>query len=509
MDGLHWIDGVVVACYAIGMLALGAYYSYRQKNSDEYFVGDRAMNPLLIGVSIFVTVFSTISFLSTPGEIIRHGPVTLTSALTIPIVYFIVGYLMVPVYMRYQVTSAYELLEARLGVRARVLGAMLFMLLRITWMATLIFFAAKAMMTMLGLESDWLPVVTFVMGGIAICYSSVGGLRAVVITDLIQFILLFGGAALVVAVVSYRLGGFEWFPVRWASSSGEHGWIGIPLMTINWNPSWDTQPLFGLPTERVTVFTSLLHGIAWWVCTAGSDQTTIQRFMATGDTRGARRSFLINSLAGVAVTMLLALVGFSLLAYYQDDPDRLLGSTIADDADLLFPLFISHHLPIGLSGLVVSGMFAAAMSSVDSGVNSITAVVMTDFVERFRTKKLSEKLRTRLSRLMALGIGLFVVTASSFLQHVPGNFLEISQRTLGLFVSPLFALFLVGLFVRGGNERGALVAALVAFVTAGGVSYWEQLTGYSAISFQWILPASLATAAIAGWLFSTGRKAMN
>ena len=508
MDGLHWVDGIVVACYALGMLALGVYYSYRQKNSDEYFVGDRAMNPLLIGVSIFVTVFSTISFLSTPGEIIKHGPVMLTGSLTIPIVYYIVGYLMVPVYMHYQATSAYELLEARLGVRARLLGAMLFMLLRLTWMATLIFFAAKAMMTMLGLGPEWLTVVTFVMGSIAISYSSLGGLRAVVITDLIQFLLLFGGAALVVAVITYRLGGFGWFPVSWGVSFGEQSWIGIPMvnMTINWNSSWDTQPLFGLPTTRVTVFTSLLHGTAWWVCTAGGDQTTIQRFMATGDARGARRAFLYNSLAGVAVSLLLALVGFSLLAYYQDDPARLLGSTITDDADLLFPLFISHHLPIGLSGLVVCGMFAAAMSSVDSGVNSITAVVMTDFVERFRTKKLSEQMRTRLSRLMALGIGLFVVTTSSFLQYVPGNFLEISQRTLGLFVTSLFALFFVGLFVRGGTEKGALVAALVAFVTAGCVSYWEPLTGHPAISFQWILPSSLAAAAITGWLFSTGRE---
>ena len=488
MEGLHWIDGVVVASYALGMLALGTYYSYRQKSSDEYFVGDRAMNPFLIGISIFVTVFSTISFLSTPGEIIKHGPVMLTGSLSIPIVYYIVGYLMVPVYMRHQATSAYELLEARLGVTARCLGAMLFMLLRLTWMATLIFFAAKAMMTMLGLGPEWLPAVTFVTGAIAVSYSSVGGLRAVVITDLLQFLLLFGGASLVVAIVTYRMGGFGWFPT-------------------SWNLGWDTQPLIGMPTERVTVLTSILHGTVWWICTAGSDQTAIQRFMATGDPPAARRSFLINSLAGLAVSVLLALVGFSLLAYYQDDPGRLLGSTIENDSDLLFPLFISHHLPVGLSGLVVSGMFAAAMSSVDSGVNSITAVVMTDFVERFRTQKLSEKTRTRASRLMALAIGLFVVTTSSFLEYVPGNFLEVSQRTLGLFVSPLFALFFVGLFMKGATERGAIAAAAVAFLTAAAISFWEQITGLPAISFQWILAGSVIAAAITGWLLRNRSRA--
>ena len=121
-------------------------------------------------------------------------------------------------------------------------------------------------------------------------------MRAVVITDLIQFLLLFGGAVLVVATVTYRLGGFGWFPTQW-------------------NPYWDTQPLIGPPTVRTTVFGSIMFGTLWWVCTAGSDQTAIQWFMATGNARAARHSFLTNSIAGIAVSLVLALVGFSLLAY--------------------------------------------------------------------------------------------------------------------------------------------------------------------------------------------------
>ena len=487
MNGLHWIDGVVVATYACVMLGLGVYYGLRQKNSDEYFVGDRAMSPFLIGVSIFVTVFSTISFLSTPGEIIRHGPVFLVGSLTIPIVYYIVGYLMLPVYMRYKVTSAYELLEIQLGIGARLLGASLFLLLRLTWMSTLIYFACVAMLTMLGWDEKWLPLVTFGAGSIAICYSTVGGLRAVVITDLIQFLLLFGGAGLVVAMVTSRLGGLDWFPTTW-------------------NPSWDTQPIFGWPTVRVTVLGTLAHGIVWWVCTAGSDQTAIQRFMATGDARAARRSFLFNSIAGLGVSAVLACVGFALLAYYQADSNRLLGLTIDEDADKLFPLFISHHLPIGLSGLVVSGMFAAAMSSVDSGINSITAVVMTDFVERFRPDKLSETTRARASKLMAMSIGMLVVIASSFMQHVPGNFLEISMRTQGLFVTPIFALFLLGLFGKRTSECGAISGAVAALLAGVGIAYWKPLTGFPEISFQWILPGSLLAAVIAGYLISLATR---
>jgi len=224
--------------------------------------------------------------------------------------------------------------------------------------------------------------------------------------------------------------------------------------------------------------------------------------MATGDARAARRSFLYNSIAGLGVSAVLACVGFSLLAFYQADSDRLLGSTIAEDADQLFPLFISHHLPIGLSGLVVSGMFAAAMSSIDSGINSITAVVMTDFVERFRRDKLTEKTRALASKLMALSIGMLVVVASSFMQYVPGNFLEISMRTQGLFVTPLFALFLLGLFEKRATEIGVISGAVVGLLSAAAIAYWEPLTGLAEISFQWILPGSLVAAVVAGSLIS-------
>jgi len=313
-----------------------------------------------------------------------------------------------------------------------------------------------------------------------------GGLRAVVITDLFQFLLLFGGATLVVITVTLRLGSLEWIPTRW-------------------NAAWDTQPLFSLdPTVRITVLGSVVYGVLWWVLTVGGDQTAIQRFMATADASSARRAFLTNSIAGTAVQILLALVGFALLAYFQTDPRRLgNGMTIAADGDLLFPYFISHHLPIGLSGLVVSGMFAAAMSSLDSGINSITAVVMTDFVDRFRKgPKLPDRVRVRASRLLAFGIGLAVVgSASTFMEHVPGNFLEMTQRTIGLFVTPLFLLFFLALFIPFATQAGAILAAASAFICGVLVAYSEPLAGYP-ISFQWIFPTSLTVGITTGCLVS-------
>jgi SSS family solute:Na+ symporter len=481
VHGLHWIDGAIIGLYACGMLALGWYYGRKQQNADEYFVGSGAMNALLIGVSLFATLFSTISYLSTPGELINHGPAMLTGIFAIPIVYLIVGYGMVPVYMRYRVTSAYELLERNLGLSVRMTGAVMFIVLRLMWMGLLIYFASKAMMVMLGLELKWLPAVTLLTGSVAIAYASLGGLRAVVITDFFQFMLLFGGALLVIATITVRLGGFSWFPTEW-------------------NASWDVQPLFSAdPAVRVTVFGSVLHGILWWLCTAGGDQTAIQRFMATRDARAARRSFLTNSIAGAMVSLVLALVGFSLLGYFQAEPTLLPGAmSVESEADLLFPHFISHHLPIGLSGLVVAGMFAAAMSSIDSGVNSITAVVMTDFLGRFKRRPATSRGEVRLAQCLAFGIGLTVVGSSSLMENVPGNFLEMTKRTIGLFVTPIFVLFFMALFVRFATSLGAISGSLAAFVSALLVAYWKPLVSSREISFQWIFPVSLAVGIVVG-----------
>ena len=283
-----------------------------------------------------------------------------------------------------------------------------------------------------------------------------------------------------------------------------------------WNPTWDTQPLFSLdPNVRVTAFGTILGATLWWVCTAGGDQTAVQRFMATKDVRAARRSFLVNSVSSAMVSLVLTLVAFSLLGYFQARPEFLppgLG------ADRVFPHYIVHHLPIGISGLVVSGLFAAAMSSIDSGVNSLTAVVMTDFVDRFRHRPLGEAARVRLSQALALVIGLIVVLACSLLiENVPGNFLEMTQRTLQLYVGSIFVLFFLSLFVPFSNAWGVVAGSASALLTGASVAYWRSLnqmfvvlgwtppsewTGIVNFSFQWILPVSLLVGTTVGCLLS-------
>ena len=484
-DGLHWIDGLIIAAYACAMLSLGWYYSRRQASTDEYFTGSRAMNPLLIGISLFATLMSTVSYLAGPGEIIKYGPYLLTGLLSIPIAYLIVGYLLIPAFMRHRLTSAYELLEMKLGLSTRLIGATMFIALRLVWMAVLLNFAANAMLVMLGLDSQWLFTLTLAIGSVALVYSTLGGLRAVVITDFIQFLLLFGGAILVIVTVSVRLRGFEWFPTTWDSD-------------------WQPQPIFTLnPYTRLTVVGVIVMQTLWYVCTAGGDQTVVQRFMATRDAAAARRSYLINSIAGAAVLLVLALVGLSLMGNFRVYPQQLpAGETIAGAADALFPRYIAYQLPVGISGLVVSGMFAAAMSSIDSGVNSITAVVMTDFVDRFRSEPMTTRGHVRAAQGLALTVGLIVITASTSIEYVPGNLFEISKRATGLLVTPLFTLFFMALFVRFATAAGANFGSLCGFLTATLIVFWNPLVESRSLSVTWINPAALIVGITVGCIVS-------
>ena len=481
--GLHWLDGVVLLIYVGFVIGIGLYYGRRQKSTDEYFVGNRAMNSTLLGISLFATLFSTISYLSTPGEYIAKGPVTAFQALATLISFFIVGYLLIPFYMRRRVTSAYELLEDKLGLEVRLLAATLFVAMRLFWMALLIFMASNAILVTLGWGEDGLPWLVLATGSVAIFYASIGGLRAVVITDLFQCVLLFGGAVLVITTVTVSLGGFGWFPT-------------------SWQEGWDTQPLFSFdPNVRVTLFGTVLTGVLWWVCTAGGDQTAIQRFMASGSPKAARRSFLINTIVGTGITLLLLLVGLSLLGYFQSHPEHIPeGKTLESAADSLFPHYISIALPPGVAGLILSALFAAAMSSIDSGVNSITAVVLTDYVQRFRKQPLSEKTRVRLAKVMAITIGLVVISLGAYvIKDVPGNLLGMAQRVANLLVSPIFVLFFMALCVPFATKWGTIAGALAGSAAAVTVAYWEPILEFlsiepefvKAISFQWIQPCAL------------------
>ncbi len=514
--GLAPVDWAIVALYAVGTIALGWYYSRRQESTSEYFTGSGRMNPILVGASLFATLLSTISYLSFPGESLGKGPVFLSTLLMLPLIYIIIAWGLLPVYMKQKVTSAYELLEARLGLSVRLLGAGMFVALRLIWMSLLVYLTAKAMTVMLGVDEKHIPLIALATGFVAVIYTSLGGLRAVIITDFFQTILLFGGALLVLILITADFGGFGWFPV-------------------SWHPHWDQQPLLpDSPATRVTVIGSMLMYLTWYICTTGGDQTTVQRFMATEDLAAARRACATQMVISAVVCLTLACVGFALLAYFEVHPEQIPGGrSLKDSADELFPHFIAFHLPVGISGLVVAAMFAAAMSSIDSGVNSITAVVMTDGFMRLQSpsrvvpdppadsaaapagsedRSRTERSLVRRARWLAFGIGALAVVGSSQMHRVPGNITAVTGKTSNLLTTPLFGLFFFALFVPFASPVGAWAGAVFGTLTAVLIAFSGPIFGQvvppgggaptDPISFQWIAPCALAVNIITGCIAS-------
>ena len=489
--GLTTLDWLLLVTYGAATIGLGYYYSRKQSSTAEYFRGTGRMNPTLIGFSLFATLLSTISYLSIPGEVIGKGPMGFFAMLALPINYVIVGYWMIPVYMRRRVTSTYELLEDRLGVGIRLLGACMFIVLRLVWMSLLVHLAAVAMAVMLGAGPEMVPWIAALTGLVAVVYTAMGGLRAVVITDFVQTLLMLGGGLLVIAIISYDLQGFSWIPT-------------------SWHPNWDHQPVFSFdPGTRLTLVGTLINTITWYVCTAGGDQTAVQRFMATADARAARRSLRTQLIVGAVLGSTLTLVGFALLEYFTVHDELLpTGISLADNADKVFPRFIAFHLPPGVSGLVVAAMFAAAMSSLDSGLNSISAVVTSDFLDRFRRRPLGEEQQVRIAKLLAFGIGSAVVAGSTFLEGVPGNISAVTSKTTNLLVTPIFGLFFFALFVPFARPAGVVVGAVFGTVTAALIAFSGPLlgldpeTGYDPVSFMWIGPAALVVNIATGTVVS-------
>ena len=518
--GVGAIDYGVLGLYILGTIFLGYFISKKQQSRSDYFTGGGNMSSILIGVSLFATLLSTISYLGMPGEAAGKGPVHFVGLIGHPLIFIIFGLLMLPKYMNHRVTSAYELLEEKLGIEFRLSGGIMFLILRLIWMAVLLKAAGDAMITMLDIDQSWSLLVVALIGLVAIIYTSLGGLQAVVITDAMQTILLYGGAVTVLVIITIDFGGFSWIPTEWPDE-------------------WEDQPFFPADlTTRVSWFGSILTGVIWYVATLGSDQTTVQRFMATKDANSARNAIIWQLGVSVVVGITLCFVGIALMAHYKkiehpiptltsgtweefqkfettftenhkvkpkaEDIKHFLGWSDKDvDAcekyihrlqlkpDQYFPHFIANGLPPGLTGLVIAAMFAAAMSSLDSGVNSITAVVSTDFIERNRKEKLSEKQQLLTARFIAVVVGVVVVLGSVLTEFIQGNIMEVTASAVNLLTTPIFGLFIYALYFKNPHRIAVAIATTVGILTAVFLAFGDEAEIHN-ISFQWIGPFSLA-----------------
>ncbi|MBI2807349.1 MAG: sodium/solute symporter [Planctomycetes bacterium] len=476
------LDYLVIGGYAVAMLAVGRYYRMRAVTADDFLLGGRRMNPWMIGLSLFATLTSTLSYLAYPGEMIKNGPMMFAQLTAFPVVMLIVGWVLIPRIMREKVTSGYELLESRLGLGGRLLGAVMFMALRTVWMAAILYATTnKIIVPLLGIDPLWAPLISAAMGVVTLIYAAEGGMRAVVVTDALQSFIMFGGAIAIVVVVSVSLGGIAaWWPTEWA-------------------PHWQ-EPVFWFRADvRVTFMGAFLNMVVWMTCTAGADQMAIQRYLSTRDAGAARWSFGIHLLADVAIALLLAVAGLAVLAYFTAHPEVLASERpLLEQADEMLPRFVVDVLPAGVSGLVIAAMLSAAMSSLSSGMNSASAVITTDFIGRYRREKWSPQDEVRVARWASIGVGMIAVLLSTFVGELASNLLELCIKVVNLLTAPLFVLFFLALFVPWARPLGGAAATVASVGVAVGIAFFKL----GGLEFLWTGPAAFVAGVVVGSVVS-------
>jgi len=483
-QGLTVLDWIIIIGYGIGMLAIGFYFYRKNKSVDDYMLGGREMKSWKVGISLFATMFSAITYLSLPGEVIKYGPMIFLMLTAIPFIYIVVAYLFIPFIMKLKVSSAYELLEKRLGLQNRILAAIYFLIMRILWMSVILYMVAeKIIIPVMGWSEQSALILSIVMGIITITYTSIGGIKGVVLTDVIQSFILFFGTILAIVIIISQLGSVsaiipsEW-PDHWAP------WV-----------FYDTN-------ARVSLVTAFIAAFSWFVFTAGSDQMSIQRCLATRDVKAARKMYLSNLVVDTMVQLLLLVLGFSLYAYVKMNPAFLSGGkSILDSADSLFPRFIAHGFPAGISGLVLAGLLAAAMSSLSSGINSSSLSVVNDFILRLSKKTMTEAEKVKISTIISFVIGVIIVLLSLIIGNIKGNLLELTFKTVNLLVAPLFVPFFMAMFVKIAKPSATFVGTLLSGIIALFISFSQEIFSIT-ISFLWIMPISFLVGVIISFVLS-------
>lgn len=478
------LDWIIIIGYGVGMLLVGFYFSRQNKTSDDYMLGGRNMKSWKVGLSLFATLFSAVTYLSMPGEMIKYGPMIWSMVAALPFIYIVVAYFFIPFIMKLKITSAYELLEAKLDLRNRILATTYFLIMRFVWMAVIIYMVSeKVIVPIMGWPQDTALFVSIIMGVVTVIYTSFGGIRSVVLTDVVQTFILFGGTILAIILIANQLGGIsaiipsEW-PEQWS------GWV-----------FFDTQ-------ARVSFLTAFITAFGWYVCTAGSDQMAIQRYLATRDVKAARRMYFSSIVSNILVYLLLAILGLALFAYFKIHPEFLIGGTsVIEGADLLFPRFIVIGLPMGFSGLVLAGLLAASMSSLSSGINSSALSIINDFILRFRKNTVTGADQVKLAKVISFGIGIIIVLLSLVIGNIKGNLLELTYKTINLLVAPLFVPFFMAMFVRWATPTATFIGTLASGIAATLISFSQELFSIN-IPFLWIIPGSFLVGVIISLVLS-------
>jgi SSS family solute:Na+ symporter len=463
--------GVLIAYLAV-LIGMGAYFSRREKSTSDFFLAGKRIPWWAAGLSVYATQLSAITFVSLPALAYATDWMIAPGYIMIFVMAPIVIFFYLPFYCRLNVTTAYEYLERRFNLSVRLFGSASFISFQLLRMAVVVYLPALALAAITGIN---VYVCILLMGVLATVYTFLGGMEAVIWTDVIQAVVLTGGVLISLALVLRQEGGMA--PVYEAAVADGK------LRMANWTWSY---------TELAT-WSVMLGSLMLQFGPYTTDQAVIQRYLSTKNERAAARGVWMNGIISVPGGLVFFLLGSCLYVFFKARPELL---DVSMQNDQVFPLFIARELPQGISGLVIAGIFAASMSSLDSSMHSVSTAITVDFYRRFKPD-VSDHHCLIVARRIVLVVGvLAVLVACALVRYDIKSLYFFFQKILGLVSSGLVGIFILGIFTRRSHAQGVLVGA------AAGIAALVYVTWYSSMNFYLYSVVGTGTCVLVGYLMS-------
>lgn len=437
-----WLDYLAVGAYLAGMILIGVYFSRRETGTVDFFVGGRRMPWWAVGFSLYATGTSAISFMAVPAKSFATDWLYLANNVIGLVAVVPVALLIVPLIRRLSLTSTYEYLEMRFHPSVRLVGSIQCVVYQLAGrMSVVLFLPALALSAVTGMG-----VVTsiLIMGLIATLYTVLGGIKAVIWTDVVQVVVLLGGALLCLIIVVARI-------------DGGLGSLLAVAATDQKTHMFEWRLDLTVPTVWIFLILAVVDVGTW-----PRDQVMVQRVLSTRSARAAGRSVWVMAAIVIPGSLLFFAMGTALYGFYKLNPERLSPML---NTDATFPYFIAAELPPGVAGLIIAALFAASMSTLDSSMNSVSTVVVTDFYKRFK-KSVSDHRALVLARWITVLTGAFGTGFALYLSRMPdlGSVWDTFIMLAGLLGGGFGGVYALGMFTRRANWQGALIGTVCSVI---------------------------------------------
>ena len=439
---LHPLNIAVFAVYLAGMVAMGLFFSRRNKSSDDYFRGGGKLPWWAVSLSLYATMFSSITFLSVPAKVFHSDMRYFSLSFGILILAPVVVKWYLPFFRKLNLTSAYEYLEVRFNLPCRLFASAAFIMFMVARTAIVTYLPAIALSAVTGVDVNWaIAAVTVV----TIFYCTIGGVEAVVWSDFVQSLILIAGTAVMFAFMVLGTDG------------GVAGFIEKGLAAGKFH-TFD----FVFDMKEPCFWVVLIGGIVGNLASYTSDQCVVQRYMTTSDESGAAKSIYLNGVLSFVNNIVFFLVGVALFTFVASCPG-FLPDTLKGDA--ILPYFIGFGFPPGVSGLLLAAVAAATMSTLSSNLNAAASAFATDFFKRLSRREVSDASLLRCGKICTVVVGIVgggfaLVLANMEIKTVFDQF----QKFLGVLTGGLGCLFFMGIFLKRINAAGAIAGLAANYV---------------------------------------------